>query len=437
MTFKQRRRTRRWLVGLALAGVATLGWGCGRPAPPEGTLQLWTLALAPKFNTYMNSVIKAWEGDHPDVPVRWTDVLWGQVERKLLASVFARTAPDVVNLNPLFAASLASKGGLADLTPLLPDGAAERYLPSVWTAARDPEAGQIAIPWYLTVRLSLVNRDLLREAGLEQAPERWEDVPAYARAIRERTGRYGLFVTVVPDDSAELLESMVQMGVTLLDDRQRAAFNTPAGRKAFAFWTDLYREGLLPREVVSQGQGRAIELYQSGELALLATGAKSLGNIQTNAPGVAAVTLLQPPLTGADGTANVALMTLAVPRQSDHAQEAVELALFLTNGSNQARFAREGLVLPSSRQALAQIRAELEAEQPSSADAVQTRDALLMSAKILNRARVLVPSTPGVKRLQSIVYTQLQRAMLGQISSDQALLEAEQQWNRYASARWP
>ncbi|PTT99086.1 ABC transporter substrate-binding protein, partial [Pseudomonas sp. HMWF031] len=159
--------------------------------------------------------------------------------------------------------------------------------------------------------------------------------------------------------------------------------------------------------------------------------------IQTNAPGVAAVTLLQPPLTGADGTANVALMTLAVPRQSDHAQEAVELALFLTNGSNQARFAREGLVLPSSRQALAQIRAELEAEQPSSADAVQTRDALLMSAKILNRARVLVPSTPGVKRLQSIVYTQLQRAMLGQISSDQALLEAEQQWNRYASSRWP
>ncbi|MGB0176901.1 MAG: adenylyltransferase/cytidyltransferase family protein, partial [Owenweeksia sp.] len=38
---------------------------------------------------------------------------------------------------------------------------------------------------------------------------------------------------------------------TLLDDRQRAAFNTPEGRKAFAFWTDLYRDGLLPREVVS------------------------------------------------------------------------------------------------------------------------------------------------------------------------------------------
>jgi putative chitobiose transport system substrate-binding protein len=72
-------------------------------------------------------------------------------------------------------------------------------------------------------------------------------VPAYAEAVRRRTGRYALFVTVVPDDSAELLESLVQMGVTLLGPDQRAAFNSPAGRQAFAFWTDLYRRGLLPR----------------------------------------------------------------------------------------------------------------------------------------------------------------------------------------------
>ena len=433
-TFKRRRLV---LVGLAVAGLATIGWGCRRPAAPESTLQLWTLELAPKFNPYMTSVIEAWETRYPDVPVRWTDLLWGTVERKLLAAVFARTAPDLVNLNPPFAANLASKGGLTDLTPLLPDGASERYLPSVWDAARDPKGGQIAIPWYLTVRLSLVNRDLLRGAGLEQAPQRWEDVPAFARQIRERTGHYGVFVTVVPDDSAELLESMVQMGGTLLDDRQRAAFNTPAGRKAFAFWTNLYREGLLPREVVSQGQRRAVELFQSGELALLASGAKFLGNIQTNAPGVAAVTEPRPPLTGTDGVANVALMTLVVPQQSDNAADAVLFALFLTNGENQARFAREALVLPSSTQALAAVRAELEAERPSDPGAAQIREARLLSAETLERARVLVPATPGVKRLQSIIYTQLQRAMLGQISSDQAVREAEEQWNRYARSRWP
>ena len=435
--FKSRWRLRRSFTGLVLAGCTLLAVGC-RPQPRgDQPLQLWTLQLAPKFNDYMGGVINAWQAKHPQAPVRWTDLPWGSVERKLLAAVFARTAPDVVNLNPPFAANLASKGGLTDLTPLLPEGAAERYLPSVWQAGRDPQAGQIAVPWYLTVRLSLVNQALVRQAGLQAPPQRWEEVPAFARAIRAKTGRHALFVTVVPDDSAELLESLVQMGVILLDQRQRAGFVTPEGRRAFAFWVDLYRQGLLPREVVSQGQSRAVELFQSGDLALLAKGPEFLRSIQTNAPQVAAATRAYGPLTGADGTANVALMTLAVPRQSARPREALALALFLTNGPNQARFVQEAPVLPSSLEALDLVRSQLEAERPFDASSRQIHQARLLSLSTLKRSRVLVPSTPGIKRLQSIIYTQLQRAMLGQISSDQAVDEAALQWNRYAEGRWP
>ena len=399
-------------------------------------MELWTLQLAPKFNPYFADVLGAWSRHHPDAPVRWTDLPWGSVERKLLAAVFARTAPDVVNLNPPFAANLASKGGLADLTPLLPADAASRYLPSVWQACRDPDAGQIAVPWYFTVRLSLVNRALLDQAGIAAPPSRWDQVPAFARRIRERTGRYGLFLTTVPDDSAELLETLVQMGVTLLDSQRRAAFDSPAGRRAFRFWSDLYREGLLPREVVSQGQRRAIELFQSGDLALAATGAEFLRSIQTNAPGVAAVTEPHPPLTGADGTANVALMTLAVPRQSQRVQEAVDLALFLTNADQQARFAAEARVLPSSLEALVRVRRELEQQVPATDAERQIHQARLLSASTLERARVLVPALPGIKRLQKIIYTQMQRAMLAQVSPEQALAAAATEWNRYARSRW-
>jgi putative chitobiose transport system substrate-binding protein len=60
-----------------------------------------------------------------------------------------------------------------------------------------------------------------------------------------------------------------------------------------------------------------------------------------------------------------------------------------------------------------------------------------LSVATLERARVLVPATPGIKRLQAIVYTQLQRAMLGALDSDAALLAAAAEWNRYAEARWP
>jgi len=223
----------------------------------------------------------------------------------------------------------------------------------------------------------------------------------------------------------------------LLDGDHRAAFNSEAGRRAFAFWSDLYRRGLLPREVVSQGYRRAIELYQSGDLAQVATGPDFLRNLQTNAPGIAAVTAPFAPLTGRGGEANVAVMNLVVPQQSALAAEAARFALHLTNGPNQLAFAEQARVLPSNRQALLQLEASLGAASGAGTPQEQlVQRARLLSAQTLRRARVLVPASPGVKRLQAIVYTQLQRAMLGQVGSDAALAAAADDWNRYARARW-
>ena len=418
---------------LSLAIFLALG-GCRGPQKnPE--LQLWTIQLSPKFDPLIKAMLLDWESKHPGVKVRWTDLPFGSVERKVLAAVFARTAPDVVNLNPLFAANLASKGGLLPLQDRLGPAKAT-YLPQILRAGE--QQGELyALPWYLTARITLANRQLLQQAGYNKPPRRWEEVPAYAERIKQRTGKYALFVTVVPDGSAELLESMVQMGVELVDSRHRARFNSGPGRRAFALWTDLYRRGLLPREVVSQGFQRAIELYQSGELAQVASGAEFLNTIQTNAPRVAAATEPFPPLVGADGAANVAVMNLAVSRQTSRPKEAVDLALFLTNPANQLRFARAARVLPSSQPALKAIEAELAVASRSGVKADLVQKARLLSAQTLSHAKVLVPADPGVKRLQAIIYGQLQRAMLGELSSAAALAAAEKEWNAYAVARWP
>jgi putative chitobiose transport system substrate-binding protein len=225
--------------------------------------------------------------------------------------------------------------------------------------------------------------------------------------------------------------------VRLLDHQHRAAFLSPAGRDAFTFWTDLYRKGLLPREVVSQGYRRAIELYQAGDLAQVATGPDFLRNLQTNAPAVAALSEPHPPLQGPSGHTNVAVMNLVVPRGSTAPAAAVDLALFLTNASHQLAFAEEARVLPSSRAALAELERRLGAQTPDAPQDRLVRKARLLAIQSLAGARVLVPPTPGLKRLQTILYTHLQQAMLGQISSDRALEAAAQEWNRYAMSRWP
>ena len=82
-------RRRRFLAGLAFSALTVLILGCRQEIGPEGSLQLWTLQLAPKFNPYMDDVLGEWDTRHPEAPVRWTDLPWGSVERKLLAAVFA------------------------------------------------------------------------------------------------------------------------------------------------------------------------------------------------------------------------------------------------------------------------------------------------------------------------------------------------------------
>jgi len=435
MSVNSARTTPKIAIMLLLSLAIFLALGVCRGPQKNPELQLWTIQLSPKFDPLIKAMLLDWESKHPGVKVRWTDLPFGSVERKVLAAVFARTAPDVVNLNPLFAANLASKGGLLPLQDRLGPAKAT-YLPQILRAGE--QQGELyALPWYLTARITLANRQLLQQAGYNKPPRRWEEVPAYAERIKQRTGKYALFVTVVPDGSAELLESMVQMGVELVDSRHRARFNSGPGRRAFALWTDLYRRGLLPREVVSQGFQRAIELYQSGELAQVASGAEFLNTIQTNAPRVAAATEPFPPLVGADGAANVAVMNLAVSRQTSRPKEAVDLALFLTNPANQLRFARAARVLPSSQPALKAIEAELALASRSGVKADLVQRARLLSAQTLSHAKVLVPADPGVKRLQAIIYGQLQRAMLGELSSAAALAAAEKEWNAYAVARWP
>ena len=98
------------LVGLLLAAVVS----CGKPAVNSQAnntqeIEFWTMQLQPQFTEYFNKTIAGFEAENPGVKVRWVDVPWSAMESKILGAVSAKTAPDVVNLNPDFASLLAGR----------------------------------------------------------------------------------------------------------------------------------------------------------------------------------------------------------------------------------------------------------------------------------------------------------------------------------------
>jgi putative chitobiose transport system substrate-binding protein len=413
------------LLGLTLSFLSS----CSPSKAPSSNneIKFWTMQLKPQFTQYFNEINSSFEKDRQGVQISWVDVPWSAMESKILTAVSAKTAPDVVNLNPGFASQLATRNAWVDLNEKIPPEIKKQYLPKIWQASTIDNKS-FGIPWYLTTRVTIYNQDLLTKAGVSKPPANYEELAKVARQVKEKTGKYAFFITFVPEDSAEALESMVQMGVKLVDEQGKAAFNTPEGITAFRYWVDLYQQKLLPPEVLTQGHRQAVDLYQSGETAILASGAEFLKTISTNSPDIAKVSAAAPQITGKTGKKNVAVMNLVIPRDTQKPDEALQYALYVTNTKNQLAFAKAANVLPSTTDAVAQYIKDLEQQ----GQATPVEQARKVSAAQLNDAEVLIPAMKNTKQLQKAIYENLQAAMLGEKTVEQAVKDAEVEWNQSA-----
>lgn len=414
------------LLGLLLSWLVSCNSSPSLPNQPE--IEFWTMQLQPQFTEYFNQLITSFEKEHPEIQVRWIDVPWEAMESKILTAVSAKTAPDVVNLNPSFANQLAARNAWLNLNQKVTPEIQKLYLPKVWQASTLDEVS-FGIPWYLTTQVTIYNQDLLTQAGINQPPATFAELADIAPKIKEKTGKYPIFVSFVPGDSNEVLESLVQMGVELINREGKAAFNSPEGIAAFKYWVDLYQQDLLPPEVLTQGHRHAIELYQAGEIALLSTGAEFIQSIANNAPTIAEVSAAAPQVTGKTGKKNVAVMNLVIPQDTDKAEDALEFALFVTNTENQLVFAKAANVLPSTVEAVDQYIKELENE----ANSTPLQQARKVSAMQLKDAEILVPAAKNINQLQQIIYQNLQGAMLKQKTVEQAVNDAAEAWNNQLS----
>ncbi len=412
-----------WMVSCSTGNVGT---NTKQTASGTATIEFWTMQLQPQFTDYFQNLITNFESQNSGIKVNWVDIPWAAMENKILTAVSAKTPPDVVNLNPDFASQLAGRNAWLNLDTKVPNDVRSSYLPNIWKAST-LNGQSFGIPWYLTTRLTIYNTDLLKQAGITKAPATYGELAQAAQQIKDKTGKYAFFVTVVPQDSGEVMESLVQMGVTLVDSEGKAAFNSPQGKAAFQYWVDLYKKGLLPKEVLTQGHRHAIDLYQAGETAFLASGPEFLKTIANNAPKVAQASAIAPQLTGDTGKKNVAVMNIVIPRETKHPDAAVKFALFVTNDKNQLAFAKAANVLPSTVKALSDSYFK---NVP--ADASTVEKARVITAKQLQQAEILTPTLKDFNKLQKAIYENLQAAMLGEITVDQAVEDAAQEWNNRA-----
>lgn len=422
-----------------IAGVLCVVWlatccvSCAREEPTPGRveIELWTLALRPRFTEYMQGVLAGFEEQHPGVTVSWVDVPFDALNRKLIAAAVAGRAPDVVNFSDMQFARFAALGATRDLNGLLDKDPNSVYLEGTLTPARIN--GQLgALPWYLTTTARFINTAILADAGwaADTIGGDWATLCEQARAYHEQTGDY-LFSQALAVES-ELPTMLIADGKPPFketDGRLRADLTREEIVDFIGNWVDLYREGALPREAATSGHAHVVELYQNGRIAVAITGANFLSRIADAAPDVFRVTQVASSVTGDLHRSHIAVMFLSVTSTSKHPEEAAALAGWVTSPENQLAFCKMVNILPSTPGVLS----DPHFDPPTDAgDTPEGKIALArsLSAKSLHTAVAFTPSLGAWPDLRRAFNEGIKAALLDNQDVRKTLAQIEAEWNQ-------
>ncbi|MFW5742233.1 MAG: DUF3502 domain-containing protein [Spirochaetota bacterium] len=176
--------------------------------------------------------------------------------------------------------TLAPRGGLADISELLPEYApnlAERYS-EIELASATVNGDLTALPWLYPGsqrRAAIVREDLRQEYGVDEISS-YADLEVYLEAIAENEPDMIPFLPQ-PNDSLIMFAdnygyAMLHTGLQIVykwDDPDMELMvweQTPEFRDAVAMMRRWYENGYMPRDVLSMQQQPG-ELFESGRLA--------------------------------------------------------------------------------------------------------------------------------------------------------------------------
>ena len=374
-------------------------------------LEMWTLALSPTFDDYVNGVIADFEAQHDGVTVNWIDLPDGGFPDRFFASIAAGTAPDVVNLNTARMLQAQAQGALVNLSEQASPEQLGIYFDNLLESSS--VGGSVyAFPWYQAPTLLMYNKALFEQANLDPnaPPATYTEAIDEARTIREATLLEGIAPLPFPEDW------LVQNGVSILnEDGTAPAFNTPEGVAALQVYVDAVESRAVSREAASFDYEAAIRNFAGGQSAMLVTGPQFIRTVESDGPDVYANLGIAPYPQTATGIIPNAIQNMVVPAASNNIDLAIELANFMTNDANQLEFAKLVSIFPSTKAA---------AQDPffcSDQESLEGQARCIQSKSIDrgfdNQVR---------EDLRDLIREQFAAAMLGQKDATQALADAEQ-----------
>ena len=402
-------------AAVATLGMASCGIGGGStesdPGSGEvtGSISFQTWNLKGGYEEYFTALIDAFTEEYPGTEVEWIDQPAEGYQDSLSADAAAGNLPDVVDMGPEAAYSLASAGMLLDLADTDP-ALADQFLPSAWQAMTFDGlgGGTYGFPWYLNTGPSFFNTALFEEAGLDpdDLPQTYEELFEQAAAMAESSD--ASMIGRLP-----AIENFGTYGVELMNEDGTAfTFNEPRGVELLQHYVDLYQGQGFTEESLNALQTGELDSFKAGELGWLPGSSYTMSELRETAPEVYESVAVAPAIS--DVAPNMYIEALTINAESNNQATALAFAAFVTNPENQMEFAKQASVFPSTAGALDD---EYFTEDDGSDDGAIR----VQSAAQVKEAVVWWPPAFSGESSAEYLREQIAQAVLGQKTPQEAL----------------
>ena len=254
------------------------------PLNYSGKLTYWYVGpneASPKLDFDIDAEFwAAFAKTYPNITVEKQSLSYDSILQKIRTAALGGAAPMVARLMLLWSPELAAKGLLSELKPEDVGYPGSEFWPSAMKSVtwRGKTYG---VPTNNETMALIWNAAIFQEAGLdpEKPPATWDDLVAYSRQIKQKTGKAGYGLVARPNDGNTPYRFMPQCwayGGGALDEAEAhptyetVSINNAGTKAALQACYDMYvRDKSVPTSALTNTQTENQDPFIAGQLGMM------------------------------------------------------------------------------------------------------------------------------------------------------------------------
>ncbi|MFI6744386.1 ABC transporter substrate-binding protein [Nonomuraea sp. NPDC050451] len=421
-------RTRRLLGVMAVAMIGATAVGCGSSSGAsagssgDGTVTLefaqwWAPELpAGSFDKLMSE----FTAQNPTIKVKLLSGPYASTKQQLVSGAASRTLPDVVGLDGAWVSDFAKQGAIADLSELM---AAAKYDSSQLASQIQVKGKTYMIPVVNFVYPLFVNNDLLSKAGIKTPPSTRTEFLEAAKKISALGGNVKGWAlpldTAVPNGvQNDVMSWLWASGGSMLTKDGKPDLTGQGVKSTVEYVKSLNDAGVIAPGALTMKEQDKVEKFSTGQVGMVIDSLAHITLIKKNNPKLDFTVVPIPAEDGYTGKRGIpyASWGIGVAESSEHKAEAFKLVQFLMNKQANAELSTLANGFPGNKTA-----------EPD----FSKSDPLFKTAFDIYKAGYPANEFVGLPKSEDLMRSfdeQLQLALTGKQSVDDALNKAQQAW---------